>query len=206
MAKKSTKREFDWRTYSKPQRLLTTEQEAAFASGMLRPFLELALSDHAVSFEIRARQATLYYRGASIVRISGASAPFSASIDAGCASRDRSAPVPNSSRPGRWTPRSRSRRACPSSGNCAQSSTHSPRKTPPPPVRCSCASPRPIASTPRRQSCWSSTSNTSTGDDASTSSRCAGLPQLAARPRSRPPGSWSASSTPVIGPPAQPRG
>lgn len=83
MAKKSTKREFDWRTYSKPQRLLTTEQEAAFSSGVLRPFLELALSDDAVSFEIRARQATLYYRGASIVRISGASAPFSASIDAG---------------------------------------------------------------------------------------------------------------------------
>lgn len=81
-AKKSTKREFDWRAYSKPARLLTPEQESAFSSGILRPFLELALGDDGVSLEIRARQATLYYRGSSLVRITGAQPPFSASIDA----------------------------------------------------------------------------------------------------------------------------
>jgi hypothetical protein len=81
-AKKSTKREFDWRSYSKPARLLTAEQEEALASGLLRPLLDLALGADGVSLEIRARQATLYYRGVSLARITGAAERFSASIDA----------------------------------------------------------------------------------------------------------------------------
>lgn len=82
MAKRSTKREFDWRGYSKPARLLATGQEAALSSGILRPLLDLALADDGISLEIRARQATLYYRGSSLVRVAGAEPPFSASIDA----------------------------------------------------------------------------------------------------------------------------
>jgi hypothetical protein len=81
-AKKSTKREFDWRSYSKPARLLTSEQEDALSSGILRPLLDMALADDGVSLEIRARQATLYYRGVSLVRVAGAPESFSASIDA----------------------------------------------------------------------------------------------------------------------------
>jgi len=82
VARKATKREFDWRSYSKPARLLTAEQEGALASGTLRPLLDVALAGDGVSLEIRARQATLYYRGSSLARITGACPPFSASIDA----------------------------------------------------------------------------------------------------------------------------
>jgi hypothetical protein len=92
-AKKSTKREFDWRSYSKPARLLTAEQEDALSGGLLRPLLDLALSCLGVSLEIRARQATLYYRGVSLARITGATEPFSASIDANLR-------LPRSERPG----------------------------------------------------------------------------------------------------------
>jgi hypothetical protein len=81
-AKKSTKREFDWRSYTKPARLLSPEQEAALLGGVLEPLLRLALDDPALSLEIRARQATLYSRGASLVRLRGAEAPFIAEIDA----------------------------------------------------------------------------------------------------------------------------
>jgi hypothetical protein len=92
-AKKSTKREFDWRTYSKPSRLLTFEQEEALLGGVLRPLLDLAHNDATINFEIRARQANLYYRGVQIVRITGAEAPFSASIDT-------TLRVPRAERPG----------------------------------------------------------------------------------------------------------
>lgn len=81
-AKKSTKREFDWRQYSKPARLLTPAQEAELLGGFLRPLLDLALADSALSLQIRARQATLYHRGVSLVRLSGAEPPFTAQIDA----------------------------------------------------------------------------------------------------------------------------
>ena len=81
-AKKSTKREFDWREYSKPARVLTTAQESELLGGFLRPLLDLALADTALNLHIRARQATLYHRGVSLVRLSGAEPPFTAQIDA----------------------------------------------------------------------------------------------------------------------------
>ena len=81
-AKKSTKREFDWRQYSKPARLLTPVQESELLGGLLRPLLDLALNHAGLSLQIRARQATLYYRGVSLVRLSGAEPPFTAQIDA----------------------------------------------------------------------------------------------------------------------------
>ena len=80
-AKKSTKREFDWRQYSKPSRLLTPAQESELLGGFLRPLLDLALEGD-LSLQIRARQATLYQRGVSLVRLTGAEAPFTAQIDA----------------------------------------------------------------------------------------------------------------------------
>ena len=81
-AKKSTKREFDWRNYSKPERLLTPAQETDLLGGVLRPLLELALADDGLSLQIRARQAALYYRGTSLARLSGPELPFVAQIDA----------------------------------------------------------------------------------------------------------------------------
>jgi hypothetical protein len=81
-AKKSTKREFDWRNYSKPQRLLTPAQETALLGGVLCPLLELALADDGLSLQIRARQAAFYYRGTSLARLSGAEPPFAAQVDA----------------------------------------------------------------------------------------------------------------------------
>jgi hypothetical protein len=82
-AKKNTKREFDWRSYSKPARLLLGEQETALRAGVLRPVLELCLapSEPRLDLEIRARQAAIYYRGAPIARITGTSAPFCGAID-----------------------------------------------------------------------------------------------------------------------------
>lgn len=81
MAKKQkTKREFDWRTYSKPARLLTEAQERAFQDGMLAPVLEWTTSDPLSRFEIRARSASLYHRGVSVVRILSES-PFIAEFE-----------------------------------------------------------------------------------------------------------------------------
>ena len=80
-AKKSTKREFDWRSYTKPARLLSAEQEAALSGGVLAPLLQLALTQPGLTFEIRARQAILYSHGASLVRLRGAASPFVAEID-----------------------------------------------------------------------------------------------------------------------------
>jgi hypothetical protein len=96
-ARKSTKREFDWRSYTRPPRVLTAEQESAFCEGLLRPLLDLSIADRQMSLEIRARQATLYYRGASLVRLGGTSAPFSATIDANLR-------LPRAERPGAEKP------------------------------------------------------------------------------------------------------
>ncbi len=83
MAKgKSTKREFDWRTYSKPPRLLTDDQEQAFSSGVLAPLLEWTRGSTDARFEIRARQAAIYHRGTLLLRVRGAEAPFLGEIDA----------------------------------------------------------------------------------------------------------------------------
>ena len=83
MAKiRSTRREFDWRTYTKPVRLLTAAQESAFVDGLLSPLLEWASGRDSVRFEIRARQAAIYDRGTMLLRIRGAEAPFVGEIDA----------------------------------------------------------------------------------------------------------------------------
>lgn len=72
MAKKAqTKRAFDWRTYSKPARLLTSAQEEAFGGGMLAPLLEWAAADARTRVEIRSRQAAFYHRGVSLARVQG---------------------------------------------------------------------------------------------------------------------------------------
>lgn len=81
MAKKQpAKRKFDWMTYSKPVRLLTPAQEAAFESGILSPLLARADTTPDLRFEIRARSASLYFRGASVLRLSG-EGPFLAEFD-----------------------------------------------------------------------------------------------------------------------------
>lgn len=82
MAKKQpSKRAFDWRTYSKPARLLTPSQEAAFIDGPLSPLLAWASGDPLSRFEVRARSAGLFHRGVSVARISG-EGPFIAELDA----------------------------------------------------------------------------------------------------------------------------
>lgn len=81
MAKKqSTKRQFDWFTYSRPVRLLSEAQEAALLGGVLGPLLEAVTADAALSLEVRARSLNVYYRGANLVRISG-DGPFIAETD-----------------------------------------------------------------------------------------------------------------------------
>jgi len=83
MAKsKPTRREFDWRTYTKPARLLTPEQEQALTRGVLGPVAEWASRHESVRFEIRARQAALYDRGTLLLRIRGNEPPFVGEIDA----------------------------------------------------------------------------------------------------------------------------
>jgi hypothetical protein len=83
MAKgKSTRREFDWRTYSKPPRLLTAEQEQSLADGVLSPLLTWAIDNESVRFEIRSRQAAIYHAGTMLLRIRGAEQPFFGEIDA----------------------------------------------------------------------------------------------------------------------------
>lgn len=82
MAKKSnTKREFDWRTYSKPARLLSPEQESALLDGALAPLLALARTRHDLRLEIRSRQAAFYCLGTLVLRVRGSEAPFIAEID-----------------------------------------------------------------------------------------------------------------------------
>ena len=83
MAKKSsTKREFDWRSYTKPPRLLSPEQESALLEGILSPLLELTRSRDDLRMEIRSRQAAFYCLGTLVLRVRGAEEPFVAEIDA----------------------------------------------------------------------------------------------------------------------------
>ena len=83
MAKgKSTRREFDWRTYSKPPRQLTAEQEKSLSDGVLSPLLSWARDTGSVRFEIRSRQAAIYHAGTMLLRIRGAEQPFFGEIDA----------------------------------------------------------------------------------------------------------------------------
>lgn len=82
MAKKSnTKREFDWRSYTKPVRLLSEDQETALSVGVLSPLLSLARDRADARLEIRARQAALYCRGTLVLRVRGAESPFVGEID-----------------------------------------------------------------------------------------------------------------------------
>lgn len=82
MAKKTnTKREFDWRSYTKPVRLLSDEQETAFSEGLLSPLLRLALERPDLRLEIRARQAAFYCLGTLVLRVRGAEPPFVGEID-----------------------------------------------------------------------------------------------------------------------------
>ncbi|MEI7814211.1 MAG: hypothetical protein WCJ13_05425 [Coriobacteriia bacterium] len=82
MAKSNPKRrEFDWRTYVKPSRLLTPAQEEAFADGVLAPLLAWARTSDSARFEVRARQAAIYHAGTMLLRIRGAEQPFVGEID-----------------------------------------------------------------------------------------------------------------------------
>lgn len=87
MAKKkgsATKRAFDWRTYSKPPRLLSAEQESALTGdGDLVPLLAWTLSDPLTRFEVRARTVGIYHRGSSLARISGEPPRLSAEVEPG---------------------------------------------------------------------------------------------------------------------------
>jgi len=80
--KSSTKREFDWRTYTKPARLLSPEQESALLDGVLSPLLQLALARADLRMEIRSRQAAFYCLGTMVLRVRGAEEPFVGEIDA----------------------------------------------------------------------------------------------------------------------------
>lgn len=81
MAKKQhPKRAFDWRTHTRPVRLLTPAQEEAFAGGLLAPVLAWAMTDPRTRFEVRARSAALYHRGVSLCRVGG-DAPFETELE-----------------------------------------------------------------------------------------------------------------------------
>lgn len=82
MAKKSTSRQFDWRSYSKPARLLTEAQEEALIDGVLRPLLDEVGAQPLMRLDIRAASASIYYRGASIARLTG-NGPFAIELDSG---------------------------------------------------------------------------------------------------------------------------
>ena len=82
MAKSNPKRrEFDWRTYVKPSRLLTPAQEQSFADGLLAPLLAWTRAADSARFEVRARQAAIYHAGTMLLRIRGAEQPFMGEID-----------------------------------------------------------------------------------------------------------------------------
>lgn len=81
MAKKqSSKRKFDWMTYSRPARRLSDFQRESFADGLLRPLLELAVEQDGLSMEIRARSAQFYFSGYSLLRVTG-DGPFTAEFE-----------------------------------------------------------------------------------------------------------------------------
>lgn len=73
MAKKQgqKQRQFDWMTYSKPARLLTEAQEESLSTGLLQPLLSAVVADASLRLDIRARSANLYYRGSSLLRLTG---------------------------------------------------------------------------------------------------------------------------------------
>lgn len=82
MAKKSSSRQFDWRSYSRPSRLLTDAQEAALSEGILRPLLDAVMAHPLMRLEIRSASASIYYRGASVLRLTG-DGPFIAEFGSG---------------------------------------------------------------------------------------------------------------------------
>ncbi|HSK47504.1 MAG TPA: hypothetical protein VLA05_05800 [Coriobacteriia bacterium] len=73
MAKKQAQkqRQFDWMTYSKPARILTDAQEESLSAGLLQPLLSAIIADPSMRLDIRARSANLYYRGSSLLRLTG---------------------------------------------------------------------------------------------------------------------------------------
>ncbi len=82
MAKgKSTRREFDWRSYTKPPRILSDEQAESLLGGVLAPLLDWAKRHASVRFEIRSRQAAIYFDGMMLLRIRGAEHPFVGEVD-----------------------------------------------------------------------------------------------------------------------------
>ena len=82
MAKKPPKRQFDWKTYSRPPRVLTAAQESALLRGSLAPLLDFCRTTPGVSLEIRAHSASVYCRGVPLARISG-EGPYTAEIESG---------------------------------------------------------------------------------------------------------------------------
>lgn len=74
------KKQFDWKTHSKPVRALSEAQEQALLGGTLRPLLDAALSDPRYRLEIRPRASHLYLEGTSLLRVTG-DGPFIAEVD-----------------------------------------------------------------------------------------------------------------------------
>lgn len=64
-------RQFDWTTYSKPARILTDAQEESLSAGLLRPLLSAIIADPSMRLDVRARSVNLYYRGSSLLRLTG---------------------------------------------------------------------------------------------------------------------------------------
>jgi hypothetical protein len=81
-SKKSTKRDFDWRSYSRPSRLLNGEQVDELTCGRLSPLLSLARSDGELSLQLRASQLAVYSRGVSLVRVRRTDAGLIGEVDA----------------------------------------------------------------------------------------------------------------------------
>ena len=81
-SKSSAKKEFDWRDYSRPERRLSEGLELALQEGHLGEVRAYARSDSNLSLQIRADQATLYYRGFSLLRIRDAEEGLIADVDA----------------------------------------------------------------------------------------------------------------------------
>ena len=67
-------------TYTKPARLLAEGQEASLRDGLLSPLRVLVAESPTLRLDIRARSLSLYYRGASLLRLTGE--PFVAELEA----------------------------------------------------------------------------------------------------------------------------
>lgn len=76
----SKKKQFDWKTHSKPARLLSAAQEQGLLQGDLSSVLRYALDDPSARLEIRPRAVNLYRDGASLMRLTG-DGPFTAELD-----------------------------------------------------------------------------------------------------------------------------